>query len=249
MLPSLYEYLLYLGDNTLILGHRNSEWCGHGPALELDIALTNISLDLIGQARLYYQYAASETAWQSEDTIAYLRDAHQFRNLLLVEQPNGDWAHTILRQFLFSSFQHHLYNYLRESSDPTIAAISNKSYKEVAYHLRWSSEWVIRMGDGTQESHQRMLTALEDLWMFTGEFFLPAPYEDQLPTGIQPLPAPLMQGFWMDRIKEVFSAAGLPVPASPGFQSGGKTGRHTEYLGYVLAEMQFLQRAYPGSNW
>jgi ring-1,2-phenylacetyl-CoA epoxidase subunit PaaC len=234
----LYTYLLHLGDNALILGHRNSEWCGHAPILEQDIALTNISLDLIGQARLFYQYAAESTG-ATEDSLAYLRDVFEFRNCLLVEQPNGDWAHTILRQFFFSAYQMELYQSLQHDRDEQLAAIAAKSLKEVRYHLRWSGEWVVRLGDGTEESRARMGLALEDLWMYTGEFFKPATYE----------PALSLEEPWRVQVQAVFREAGLEIPSAPAFQSGGKTGIHSEHLGYVLADLQFLQRAYPGSSW
>src|ERR1044071_3524450 len=176
---ALISYTLHLADNRVILGHKNSEWCGHGPILEQDIALTNISLDLIGQARNFYQYAAALINKENgtvnpatEDTLAYLRDNREFRNCLLVEQANGDWAQTILRQFIFSAYQDLLYNELQNGPDEQLAAIANKSLKEVAYHLRWSSEWVIRLGDGTKESHKRMMNAIDALWMYTGELFI-----------------------------------------------------------------------------
>jgi ring-1,2-phenylacetyl-CoA epoxidase subunit PaaC len=246
----LYSYLLHLGDNALILGHRNSEWCGHGPVLEQDIALTNIALDLIGQARLFYQYAAEcKGEGATEDTIAYLRDAYDFRNCLLAEQPVGDWAYTIVRQFFFSAWQYELYRALRHSGDGQIAAIAVKALKEVTYHLRWSGEWVVRLGDGTPESRSRMTNAIGDLWMFTGELFKPAPYEiSLLEMGISVSPQDL-EAPWTERLKAVFAQAGLEVPGTPAFQSGGKTGVHSEHLGYLLAELQFLQRAYPGSTW
>ncbi len=168
-------YTLQLADNALILGHRNSEWCGHGPVLEQDIAITNISLDLIGQARNFYQYAALIKGDEAtEDSLAYFRDSQEFKNILLVEQPRGDWAQTILRQFFFSAFQKLLFEQLRESKDDQLAAIAVKALKEINYHLRWSSEWVIRLGDGTQESHDRMVKAIDVLWNYTNEMFLPA---------------------------------------------------------------------------
>lgn len=171
-------YTLHLADNTLILSQRNSEWCGHGPILEQDIAITNISLDLIGQARSLYQYAAQLKAdGSTEDSLAYLRTEREFKNCLLVEQPNGDWAQTMLRQFLFSSYQFSLYTYLLGNADKTIAAIAEKSLKEVSYHLRWSSEWVIRLGDGTVESNTRIQHAVDELWSYTGEMFIPVDYE------------------------------------------------------------------------
>src|SRR5579863_2875602 len=180
-LQALIDYTLHLGDNALVLGHRNSEWTGHGPILEQDIALSNIALDLIGQARYLYQYAArmigSDT---TEDELAYGRDSWDFRNCLLVEQDNGDWGKTVLRQFLFSAWQYYFYERMQQGQDRELAAIALKSLKEVTYHLRWSSEWVIRLGDGTEESHARMERALDQLWKFTGELFMPAAYERTL---------------------------------------------------------------------
>jgi len=260
---SKINYTLHLADNALILGHRNSEWCGHGPVLEQDIAITNISLDLIGQARNFYQYAAELTneakasspqgeevgGEVTEDTLAYLRDARDFKNCLLVEQPNGDWAVTILRQFLFSVYQYLLYQILQTSNDGQLAAIAEKALKEVTYHIRWSSEWVIRLGDGTEESHKKILKAIDDLWMFTGELFKPALYETEaVEDGFGVDVANLKDG-WMQKVKNVFGDTTLPVPENVWMQSGGKEGMHTEYLGYILADMQFLQRAYPDCEW
>ncbi|HEX4956947.1 MAG TPA: 1,2-phenylacetyl-CoA epoxidase subunit PaaC, partial [Lacibacter sp.] len=168
---SLTDYLLHLADTMLILSHRNSEWCGHGPILEQDIALTNISLDLLGQSRLFYQYAAEKIGNTDEDKLAYLRTEREFKNLLLAEQPNGDWGQTILRQYLFSQFQQLLFQQLQYHNDEHVAAIATKSLKETNYHVRWSSEWVIRLGDGTDESKQRMLHAIDELWRYTGEMF------------------------------------------------------------------------------
>lgn len=245
MKENLINYTLHLADNTLILGQRNSEWCGHGPVLEQDIAITNISLDLIGQARSLYQYAAQLKAdGATEDSLAYLRTEREFKNCLLVEQPNGDWAQTMLRQFLFSSYQFYLYNYLQSHNDKTIAAIAEKSLKEVSYHLRWSSEWVIRLGDGTEESHERMLAATKELWRYTGEFFIPAPYETALNIDLVSLKTE-----WDKKVKTVMEEATLPVPEKVFMQTGGKTGSHTEQLGYILAELQYMQRVYPGCEW
>ena len=270
---ALIQYTLHLADDSLILGHRNSEWTGHGPILEQDIALSNIALDLIGQARNFYQYAAElsnaapagltdasshRTAPTpsngtrgrvTEDQLAYLRDGWDFRNCLLVELSNGDWAKTILRQFFFSAYQTALYEQLAQGRDKTLAAIAAKSYKEGIYHLRWSSEWVIRLGDGTEESHTRMNNALDELWKFTGELHTPAPYELEIAAkGIGPGLSTL-HPLWEEKVKEVLNEAGLSCPPSVWMQTGGKEGRHTEQLGYVLAEMQFLQRAYPGCEW
>ena len=241
------EFLLHLADNALILGHRNSEWCGHGPVLEQDIALTNISLDLIGQARNFYQHAAQELNGASslnatEDTLAYLRDAPEFRNCLLVEHENGDWAQTILRQFLFSNYQSILYEQLSQHSDEQLAAIANKSLKEVKYHLRWSSEWVIRLGDGTDESHRRMNTAIASLWPYTTELYTPVSYEKGIDYDT-------LGQHWHQTTGEVFAEAGLEIPKGVSAQFGGKQGRHGEQLVSLLAEMQTLQRTYPNQVW
>lgn len=269
MTTALFQYCLHLADNALIAGHRNSEWTGHGPILEQDIAISNIALDLIGQARHLYQYAAvlynqNPAAYAGniqapamkavpgeidEDDLAYLRDGNEFFNLLLVEQTNGDWAKTTLRQFFFSAYQHGLYSQLQQSTDSQLAAIATKSLKEVTYHLRWSGEWVIRLGDGTTESHRRMVEALDQLWMFTGEAFVAAPYETELVvTKIITDPA-LLQQSWLNIVEQTFDKSGLPLPPAGWMASGGKTGIHTEQLGYLLAEMQYLQRAYPNSTW
>lgn len=241
----LINYIIHLADNALILGQRNSEWCGHGPILEQDIAITNISLDLVGQARNFYQYATLLKAdGSTEDSLAYLRTEREFKNCLLVEQPNGDWAQTILRQFLFSNFQYQLYQQLQTNEDKQLAAIAEKSLKEVTYHLRWSSEWVIRLGDGTEESHHRMLRAIDELWKYTGELFVPEDYEKESGIDVNALREP-----WLEKVKEIFNEAALPYPEKTFMQQGGKQGRHTEYMGYILTELQYLQRAYPGSEW
>jgi ring-1,2-phenylacetyl-CoA epoxidase subunit PaaC len=249
-MSQIIDFTLYLGDSTLLLGHRNSEWCGHGPVLEQDIAITNISLDLIGQARNFYQYAAElKNDGSTEDTFAYTRDAREFKNSLVVELPKGDWATTILRQFFFSNYQHLLYTQLQQSSDQQLAAIAAKALKEVAYHLRWSSEWVIRLGDGTEESHHRMKLALEELWAYTGELFMPSSFEKELADQqIIPDPAGLRKA-WLERTADVFNEATLAMPGEVYMHKGGKEGNHSEYLGFILAEMQFLQRAYPNATW
>jgi ring-1,2-phenylacetyl-CoA epoxidase subunit PaaC len=263
---SLIDYTLHLADNALIIAQRNSEWCGHGPVLEQDIAITNISLDLIGQARSLYQYAAELInssnistgisspsgggAQTTEDTLAYLRDARAFKNCLLTEQPNGDWAQTILRQFFFSTYQYLLYQQLQQSTDATLAAIAEKSLKEVTYHVRWSSEWVIRLGDGTEESHDRMLNAFDELWMYTGEMFIPATYESDVAREGTGVDVTALKDQWHQRVEEIFAEATLPSPSADAWsQTGGKEGVHTEHLGFILAEMQFMQRAYPNSEW
>ncbi|HXB93799.1 MAG TPA: 1,2-phenylacetyl-CoA epoxidase subunit PaaC [Puia sp.] len=262
--PVNIEYNLHLADNALVLGHRNSEWTGHGPILEQDIALSNIALDLIGQARNLYQYAAAlmnagEVMTErradgartevTEDDLAYLRDGWDFRNCLLVEQPNGDWGMTVLRQFFFSTYQYFLYGELRHSQDSELAAIAEKSLKEVTYHLRWSGEWVIRLGDGTDESHSRMEKALGQLWKYTGELFEPSGYEKGLAAEGIAVDLHKIRPLWDQRVEEVLKQAQLTPGSNEWMQTGGKHGKHTEHLGYLLAEMQFLQRAYPGCEW
>ncbi len=244
------KYVLRLGDNVLILGQRLGEWCGHGPVLEQDIAMTNIALDLIGQARSYLQYAAQlENKRRSEDDLAFLRQAHEFYNLLLTEQPNENFANTITRQFLFDAFHYYLLEELINSSDEQLAAIAAKSLKEVTYHLRYSSEWVIRLGDGTAVSHQKMQAALDDLWMFSGEALVPDDVDRQMvAAGIGP-DLQRLQPQVENHINDVLREATLTPPNNNWMQSGGKQGRHTEHLGYILADMQFLQRAYPGLEW
>jgi ring-1,2-phenylacetyl-CoA epoxidase subunit PaaC len=248
------SYILHLADNALITGHRNSEWCGRGPALEQDIALTNLALDLIGQARNFYQYAADLLHQEgdtevSEDSLAYLRDVREFKNCLLAEQPKGDWAVTIVRQFLFSTYQYYFFQLLQESSDAQLSGIAEKSLKEVRYHLKWSSEWVIRLGDGTELSHQKMVRALDELWGFTGELLEPSGYETSMIAQGIGADLSLLKNDFLDHTSRVLGEAGLQAPASAGLLTGGKNGLHTEYLGHLLAEMQFLQRAYPQSSW
>ena len=246
----LINYTLHLADNALILGHRNSEWCGHGPVLEQDIAITNISLDLIGQARNFYQYAAQLKAdGSTEDTLAYLRDEHQFKNCLLVEQSNGDWAKTILRQFLFSQYQYLSFQELQNSKDEHLAAIAVKTLKEVTYHLRWSSEWVIRLGDGTEESRKRIVKAIDGLWMFTGELFQASNYELRAANDGTGVDVSKLKEPWLNKIKEIFTEATLTVPANVLMEGGGKEGKHSEDLENILKDLQYLQRTYPGCEW
>ena len=243
MSSHLINYTLHLADTSLILSQRNSEWCGHGPILEQDIAITNISLDLLGQSRNIYQYAATLIGGEAtEDSLAYIRKEREYKNLLLVEQPNGDWGQTILRQYLFSQFQYLLYEKLQNSSDAQLSAIAAKAIKETTYHLRWSSEWVIRLGDGTQESHTRMVKAIDELWRYTGEMFEPAAYESIVDVS-------QLKNDWLQKVTNIFSEATLPVPEKVFMQSGGKEGKHTEHLGYILTELQYMQRAYPGAQW
>ena len=247
---ALFEYLLRLGDSTLILGQRVSEWCGHAPVIEEDIALANTALDLIGQTQMWLGLAAEvEGKGRSADDLAYLRDAWDFRNLLLVERPNGDFGHTMMRQFLFDAFQSVLLARLAESTEPRIAAIAEKAGKEVAYHLERSKGTVIGLGDGTEESHARMQAALEALWPYVGEMFKGDAVEAELAAaGIAPDPAEL-RAPWEERVNPVLEEATLNAPDSDFAHLGGKTGTHSEHLGHLLAGMQFLQRAYPGAEW
>lgn len=269
----LLAYTLGLADNALVIGHRLSEWCGHGPILEQDIALTNTSLDHLGQARSLYQYAAeqvnalpmeakqklfSSEALQAnivagnaidEDDLAYLRDAWDFKNALLTEQPNKDWAYTVVRSLYFDVFQNFLFRELQQSKDVTLAAIAEKSVKETIYHKRWSSEWVIRLGDGTEESHVRVQNAVNDLWPYTGELFKMNKTESAvLALGIGADLESIKQ-LWYKEIAAVLEQATLAMPAQGWMHEGGKEGIHSEHMGYVLAELQFMQRAYPNHEW
>jgi ring-1,2-phenylacetyl-CoA epoxidase subunit PaaC len=246
----LYQYVLRLADNCLILGQRLAEYCGHGPILEQDIAMTNISLDLVGQARYYYQYASELTGGEkSEDDIAFLRLEKEYRNLLLVEQPNGDFAHTILRQYLFDVYHYHLLQELQHSSDKQLAAIAQKSMKEVSYHKRWSSQWVLRLGDGTEESHQRMNDALSDLWMFAFESIAVDSLDDKMLHAQIGADHVKIAEAMTKEIEALFHEATLTIPSDRWAQTGGRNGIHSEHMGYILSEMQYLQRAYPGSEW
>lgn len=250
----LVEGLLRLGDNALILSQRLSAWCGHGPALEEDMAMTNVALDLLGQARLWLSLAGQEEqAGRDEDRLAYHRDAPQFRNVLLVERPDPDYAHTLVRQFFFDVWHYFLLQELSRSTQPNIAAIAVKSLKEVTYHVRRSSDMLVRLGDGTEQSHRRMQAAIDALWPYVGELFFDDAIEQ---TWSQQGWGPLLQGLqsdWLKHVESVLGEATLKVPAAElaVFEAfrGGKLGRHTEQLGYLLAEMQFLQRAYPGARW
>jgi ring-1,2-phenylacetyl-CoA epoxidase subunit PaaC len=233
-----------------VLGHRLSEWCGHAPMLEEDIALANIALDLIGQARPLYAYAAElEGEGRNEDKLAYLRDASQYRNVLLVEQPNGDFAVTIVRQFLYAAFMAPFWRLLAGSRDATFAAIAAKAEKEAAYHLRHSAEWLIRLGDGTPESHARAQAALDELWMYTGELFEADAIERGLIERGVALDPQTLRPEWDETVDRVLGEATLKRPPDGWMQTGGRTGRHSEHLGFILADMQFLQRAYPGATW
>lgn len=240
------DLILFLADTNLLLSQRNAEWCGHGPVLEQDIALTNIALDTLGQARNFYQYAAllmsNDEQDFTEDRLAYHRDERSFKNLLITELPKGDWGFTILRQYLFSVYAYNLYEHFLRGDDHQLAAIAEKSVKELKYHISWSREWVLRLGDGTEESHSRMQKSLQELWPYTGEMFLAAPFEDQ-----QVLDA--IKVSWQNEVASTLNNATLNVPENIFMQSGGKSGIHTEHAGYVLAEMQYLQRMHPDAEW
>lgn len=239
-----------LGDNSMILGHRLSELCGHGPSLETDIALTNISLDLFGQVRSYFQYAAElKGNGATEDTIASLRFDRDYRNVILVEQPNTDFAYVIGRQFLFDAFHLPLLEQLMNSNDETIAAIAAKSIKESRYHLRFSSSWVKRLGDGTEESHQKMKAAINHLFPFVNELFEETPIEKEMKEMGIGADLNLIKDAFDQKIKEVFEEATLEIPNTPARQTNGKTGIHTEQMGFILAEFQYMQRAYPNMIW
>lgn len=248
--PAHLDYVLRIADTSLILGQRLSEWCGHGPVIEEDIALTNIALDLIGQARLLLTHAgALEGQGRDEDQLAFLRREPEFRNVTIVELPNGDFGRTILRNFLVAAWQRELWQALARSSDSGLAAIAAKSLKETRYHLQHASDWVIRLGDGTEESHRRLQDALDLLWAYTAEFFSATPTDDvALATAVGPAWSSL-QSAWTAAVTPVLELATLKIPASTPFLTRGKLGVHSEHLGHLLAEMQYLQRAYPGGTW
>jgi ring-1,2-phenylacetyl-CoA epoxidase subunit PaaC len=246
-----FEYLLRLGDNCLILGHRLSEWCGHAPVLEEDIALANVALDLIGQARFWLGLAGEvEGEGRDADKLAYLRDARAFRNLLLVEQKNGDFAVTMTRQFFFDAWHYLLLRELQGSADPRVAEIAAKAIKEVAYHLERSRDWIVRLGDGTEESHRRMQQAVDRLWAYTGELFETDDVDRALIARGVAVDLATLREPWLEVVRATLAEATLVQPDPDAWmQRGGKRGLHTEQLGYLLAEMQFVQRAYPGATW
>jgi ring-1,2-phenylacetyl-CoA epoxidase subunit PaaC len=247
---ALVAYLLRLGDDRLVLGHRTSEWCGHGPILEEDIALANIALDLVGQAQLFLGLAARlEGQGRDADALAYWRDENAFRNLQLVELPRGDFAFTSVRQFLFSAWSNGLLEALARVDDTDLAGIAAKAAKENRYHLRHAAEWVIRLGDGTDQSHQRCQAALDELWPWTVEFWFRDDVDRALITErLAPDPESLRAGF--DSLTaDVFGRAAITVPPGPMRMVGGRVGRHTEHLGHMLAEMQIVARSHPGASW
>ena len=244
------EYVLRIADTSLILGQRLSEWCGHGPVIEEDIALTNVALDLIGQARLLLTHVGRlEGQGRDEDQLAFLRTEPQYRNLTIVELPNVDFARTILRNFLVAAWQRELWQKLASSTDTELAAIAGKALKETRYHLQHAADWTVRLGDGTEESHARMQRALDTLWPYTAEFFS-ATAEDAAvdAAGVGPSWATL-ESTWEAVVRPVLEVATLNVPARTPFLSRGKQGQHTESMGHLLTEMQYLQRTYPGGTW
>lgn len=250
MKENLYKYILGIADNCLILGQRLGELCGHGPSLETDIACTNISLDLFGQVRNYYQYAGKiQGKGKTEDDIAMLRPEREYINTLLVEQPNTDFAYIMVRQFLFDGYHYMFLEKLQQSKDETLAAIAAKSIKEVSYHLRFSSDWIKRLGNGTEESRNRMQNAINDLWVYTDELFHQTDADKiMILEGVGVDTSKLKEQYYK-KVSEILEEATLEVPESKYFQKGGKQGIHTEHLGYLLAEMQYMQRAFPNMEW
>lgn len=249
--PAYLDFLLHTADTPLILGQRLCEWCGHGAVLEQDIALSNIALDLLGLARNVYAYAAELKGNDvTEDDLAYLRGERAFKNLLLTELPNGHFGDTVMRQFFFSTYQLLWLEQLQVSKDNRLAAIAAKSLKEAQYHFKWSAEWVIRLGDGTEESHEKMQEALTRVQDYVGELFLPASYEcSLLAQGVIP-DVSALEDIWERKVQEVLKMATLSLDRTKALvQQGGKEGIHTEHLGYILAELQFMQRAYPNMQW
>jgi ring-1,2-phenylacetyl-CoA epoxidase subunit PaaC len=246
----LVLYTLRRADDALILGHRLSEWCGHAPMLEEDMALANMGLDLLGQARELYAYAARvEGKGNDEDKFAYLRDVRQYRNLLLLEQPNGDFARTMVRQFFYAAFADLYWRAMMKSHDATLAAIAAKSEKESAYHVRHSSEWVIRLGDGTAESHARAQEAIDDLWAFTGEMFETDESERALTEAGIAVDPMALRPQWLKLVSDIVCEATLALSRSGWMQQGGRSGRHSEHLGHLLSELQSMQRTFPGAMW
>jgi ring-1,2-phenylacetyl-CoA epoxidase subunit PaaC len=247
---ALFVALLRLGDDRLVLGHRNSEWCGHGPILEEDVALANVALDLIGQANLLLQHAGQvEGTGRDQDALAYLRDTHEFRNALLCELPRGDFGVTIVRQFLFGVCSVLQWDALTGSKDATLAGIAAKALKESRYHVRHAGEWVIRLGDGTDESHRRAQAAVDLLWPYTGELFMQPEDEAGLVLSGLTTDVSSLASAWQAQVADVFGRATLATPDVAWMQRGGRQGTHTEHLGHMLAEMQIVARSHPGAKW
>lgn len=247
---ALYNYILGIADNSLILGQRLGELCGHGPNLETDIALTNISLDLFGQTRTYFQYLASIAGeGKTEDDIAFLRTEREYKNVILVEQPNTHFGFVIARQFLFDVYHLLFLEKLQNSNDETLVAIANKSIKEVSYHERFSSDWVRRLGDGTEESNAKMQEAIDDLWRFTDELFQLTDVDSAMVEQAIGVDVSLLKERYYAKVSEVLEEATIKIPESKYFTKGGKEGIHSEHMGYILADLQYMQRTYPGMKW
>ncbi|RZJ35952.1 MAG: phenylacetate-CoA oxygenase subunit PaaI [Flavobacterium sp.] len=249
-MKDIVQYIYGIADNTLILGQRLGELCGHGPNLETDIALTNIALDLLGQTRSYYQYASTLIGGDAtEDSIAFLRNEREYRNVLLAEQPNTDFAYTIARHFLFDVFHHLLLQELQSSTDETLKAIAAKSIKEVAYHERFSSDWIRRLGDGTSESKQKIQMAIDDLWTYTDELFHQTDADKAMVAEGIGVDVTKLSQPWREKVETILAESTLQVPQMQFFQKGGKNGIHTEHMGYLLADMQYMQRTFPNMTW
>ena len=247
---NLYQYILGIADDSLILGQRLGELCGHGPSLEIDIACTNISLDLLGQVRSYFQYAAKIASdGRTEDDIAMLRKEREYLNVLLVEQPNTDFGYTMARQFLFDVYHLIFLKELRKSKDLTLSAIASKAIKEVSYHQRFSSDWIKRLGDGTEESHNRIQKAIDNLWTYTEELFHQTEADKTMVKEGVGVDVTKLKSTYYKTVKSILEEATLSVPENNYFQKGGKQGIHTEYMGYLLVELQFMQQAYPDMEW
>lgn len=247
---NLYNYILGVADNSLILGQRLGELCGHGPSLETDIALTNIALDLLGQTRSYFQYAAKVSGEdKTEDDIAFLRLEREYRNVLLVEQPNTHFGSIIGRQFLFDAYHLMFMERLQSSKDETLAAIAAKGVKEVSYHYRFSSDWVKRLGDGTEESHEKMQEAIDALWTYTDELFHLTESDTKMVKESIGVDVSELKTEYYDKVGAVLSEATIEIPESKFFQKGGKEGTHTEHMGYLLSDLQYMQRTYPNMKW
>ncbi|MEM9679921.1 MAG: 1,2-phenylacetyl-CoA epoxidase subunit PaaC [Bacteroidota bacterium] len=247
---NLYQYILGIADNTLILGQRLGELCGHGPSLETDIACTNMSLDLLGQTRSYFQYAAKlKGEGATEDSIAFLRTEREYVNVLLVEQPNTDFAYTIARQFLFDIYHYLFLEQLQQSKDINLSAVASKAIKEVSYHQRFSSDWIKRLGDGTSESKERMQSAINGLWRYTDELFHTTDADKAMVEVGIGVDVSSLKDRYYERVNTILKEAELEIPESKWFQKGGKQGVHTEHMGYILSDMQYMQRTYPNMTW
>jgi ring-1,2-phenylacetyl-CoA epoxidase subunit PaaC len=246
----VFEHLVRLGDDRLVLGHRLSEWCGHGPILEEDIALANIALDLIGQANLFLEQAGkAEGKGRDQDTLAYFREAVDYRNILMVELPKGDFGFTIARQFFFSVFNYLQMEALAQSKHSDVAGIAAKAVKEAKYHVRHSADWMVKLGDGTKESHERVQNAVDELWRYTGEMFIADAVEQELGKGGLGVDPSTLEATWRGHVDDVLKRATLTIPETKYMQRGGRQGKHTEHLGLMLSEMQIVARSYPDGKW